>query len=67
MKAEGRKVGNSSLRRATGRAAKGMSQADAEKRVSDVVTEAKAAADRARRGAAKMAFWMTAYLNVSGR
>jgi hypothetical protein len=45
----------------------GMSQADAEKRVSDVVTEAKAAADRARKGAAKMAFWMTAYLNVSGR
>jgi hypothetical protein len=40
----------------------GMSQADAEKRVNDVVTEAKAAADRARRGAAKMAFWMTAYL-----
>jgi hypothetical protein len=39
----------------------GMSQADAEKRVTDVVTEAKAAADRARRGAAKMAFWMTAY------
>jgi hypothetical protein len=40
----------------------GMSQADAEKRVNDVVTEAKAAADRARRGAARMAFWMTAYL-----
>jgi hypothetical protein len=40
----------------------GMSQADAEKRVNDVVTEAKAAADRTRRGAAKMAFWMTAYL-----
>jgi hypothetical protein len=39
----------------------GMSQADAEKRVTDVVTEAKAAADRARRSAAKMAFWMTAY------
>lgn len=39
-----------------------MSQADAEKRVNDVVTEAKAAADRTRRGAAKMAFWMTAYL-----
>jgi hypothetical protein len=39
----------------------GISQADAEKRVTDVVTEAKAAADRARRGAAKMAFWMTAY------
>jgi hypothetical protein len=40
----------------------GMSQADAEKRVNDVVTEAKAAADRTRRGAAKMAFWMAAYL-----
>jgi hypothetical protein len=40
----------------------GMSQADAEKRVNDVVTEAKATADRARRGAARMAFWMTAYL-----
>jgi hypothetical protein len=40
----------------------GMSQADAEKRVNDVVTEAKAAADRARKGAAKMAFWLTAYL-----
>ena len=40
----------------------GMSQADAEKRVNDVVTEAKSAADRARRGAARMAFWMTAYL-----
>jgi hypothetical protein len=40
----------------------GMSQADAEKRVNDVVTEAKAAADRARRGAARMAFWMTVYL-----
>jgi hypothetical protein len=40
----------------------GMSQADAEKRVNDVIAEAKAAADRARQGAAKMAFWMTAYL-----
>jgi hypothetical protein len=39
-----------------------MSQADAEKRVNDVITEAKAAADRARRGAAKLAFWMTASL-----
>jgi hypothetical protein len=37
-------------------------QADTEKRVNDVVTEAKAAADRTRRGAARMAFWMTAYL-----
>jgi hypothetical protein len=39
-----------------------MSQADAEKRVNDVITEAKAAADSARRGAAKLAFWMTASL-----
>jgi hypothetical protein len=40
----------------------GLSQADAERRVNEVVTEAKAAADRARRGAAKFAFWMTASL-----
>jgi hypothetical protein len=40
----------------------GMSQADAEKRVNDVIVEAKAAADRARKGAAKRAFWLTASL-----
>ena len=40
----------------------GLSQADAEKRVDDVVAQAKAAADQARRGAAKLAFWMTAAL-----
>jgi hypothetical protein len=40
----------------------GMSQADAEKRVNDVIVEAKAAADRARSGAAKLAFWLTASL-----
>lgn len=40
----------------------GMNQADAEKRVNDVVVEAKAAADRARSGAAKLAFWLTAAL-----
>jgi hypothetical protein len=40
----------------------GMSQAEAEKRVNDVIVEAKDAADRARRGAAKLAFWMTAAL-----
>jgi hypothetical protein len=40
----------------------GMSQADAEKRVNDVIVEAKAAADRARSNAAKLAFWLTAYL-----
>jgi hypothetical protein len=40
----------------------GLSQADAERRVNEIVTEAKAAADRARRGAVKFAFWMTASL-----
>jgi hypothetical protein len=38
----------------------GLSPADAEKRVNEVVTEAKAAADKARRGAAKLSFWLTA-------
>lgn len=40
----------------------GLSQPEAEKRVNDVIVEAKAAADRARSGAAKLAFWMTAAL-----
>lgn len=40
----------------------GLSQADAEKRVNEVVTDAKVAADRARSAAAKLAFWMTAAL-----
>ena len=40
----------------------GMSQADAEKRVNDVVTEAKAAADKARKAAAEFSFWLTASL-----
>jgi len=40
----------------------GLSQAAAEKRVDDVIARAKAAADQARRGAAKLAFWMTAAL-----
>jgi len=40
----------------------GLSQQDAERRVNDVIVEAKAAADRARSGAAKLAFWMTAAL-----
>jgi hypothetical protein len=40
----------------------GLSQPEAEKRVNDVILEAKAAADRARSGAAKLAFWMTAAL-----
>jgi hypothetical protein len=38
----------------------GMSQADAEKRVNEVVTEAKTAADETRRGAAHLSFWLTA-------
>jgi hypothetical protein len=40
----------------------GMSQADAEKRVNDVVIETKAALDGARRAAAKFSFWLTAAL-----
>lgn len=40
----------------------GMSQADAEKRVTDVINEAKAASDKARSGAAKLSFWLTAAL-----
>jgi hypothetical protein len=38
----------------------GLSPADAEKRVNEVVTEAKAATDKARRGTAKLSFWLTA-------
>jgi hypothetical protein len=38
----------------------GLSQADAEKRVNDVIAEAKNAADNARKGAAKLSFWLTA-------
>jgi hypothetical protein len=38
----------------------GMSQADAEKRVNDVIVEAKTATDNARSGAAKLSFWLTA-------
>lgn len=38
----------------------GLSQADAEKRVDDVTTQAKAAADETRRGAAHLSFWLTA-------
>ena len=38
----------------------GMSQADAEKRVNEVVAEAKTAADNARKAAAKLSFWLTA-------
>jgi hypothetical protein len=40
----------------------GMSEADAQKRVDQVVTEAKTAADKARQGAAHLSFWLTAAL-----
>lgn len=40
----------------------GLSQADAEKRVNEVVTQAKADADAARKAAAQLAFWLTASL-----
>jgi hypothetical protein len=40
----------------------GMSPPEAEKRLNDVIAEAKKAADLARTGAAKLAFWMTAAL-----
>jgi hypothetical protein len=38
----------------------GMSDADAQKRVNDVTVEAKTDADNARKGAAKLSFWLTA-------
>jgi len=38
----------------------GQSQADAEKRVNQVIVEAKTAADTARKDAAKLSFWLTA-------
>ncbi len=40
----------------------GMSEADAEKRVDEVVNETKASIDRSRQNAMKLAFWMTAAL-----
>ena len=40
----------------------GMSEADAQKRVDQVVTEAKATVDNARRNAAHLSFWLTATL-----
>jgi hypothetical protein len=40
----------------------GLSAAEAQKRLDDVVAQAKADADRARRGAAQLAFWTTAAL-----
>jgi hypothetical protein len=42
----------------------GLSQADADKRVSDVVTQAKADMDAARKAAAQLAFWLTASLLI---
>ena len=38
----------------------GLSEADAEKRVDDTITEAKAAPDKARSGGAKLSLWLTA-------
>lgn len=40
----------------------GLSQTEAEQRVDEVVTEAKAAADKARKAAAQFSFWLTASL-----
>jgi hypothetical protein len=40
----------------------GLSEADAQKRVDDVVNETKDASDRARKSAMKLSFWMTAAL-----
>jgi hypothetical protein len=40
----------------------GLSQADAEKRVSDVINLAKTALDNARKAAAKLSLWLTAAL-----
>jgi len=40
----------------------GLSQADAEKRVNDIATDLKVSADKARKGAAHLAFWITASL-----
>jgi hypothetical protein len=42
----------------------GLSQADAEKRVSEVVSQAKADLDAARKAAAQLAFWLTASLLI---
>jgi hypothetical protein len=42
----------------------GLSQADADKRVSDVVTQAKSDIDAARKAAAQLAFWLTASLLI---
>jgi Stress-induced bacterial acidophilic repeat motif len=42
----------------------GLSQADAEKRVSEVVTQAKVTADKARKGAVKLSLWLTASMLI---
>jgi hypothetical protein len=42
----------------------GLSQADADKRVNDVVTQVKADTDAARKAAAQLAFWLTASLLI---
>jgi hypothetical protein len=42
----------------------GMSQADADKRVNDVVTQIKADTDAARKATAQLAFWLTASLLI---
>jgi hypothetical protein len=42
----------------------GLSQADADKRVNDVITQAKADMDAARKAAAQLAFWLTASLLI---
>ena len=42
----------------------GMSQADADKRVNEVVTQVKADADAARKATAQLAFWLTASLLI---
>jgi hypothetical protein len=42
----------------------GLGQADADKRVSEVVTQAKTDIDAARKAAAQLAFWLTASLLI---
>ncbi|MGH6848759.1 MAG: hypothetical protein ACREC0_15405 [Methylocella sp.] len=42
----------------------GLSQTDAEKRVSEVVTEVKVTADNARKGAMKLSLWLTASMLI---
>ena len=42
----------------------GMSQPDAEKRVSEVIEQARSAADQARSGAAKLSLWLTAAMLI---